>query len=128
MQKDFDGWNEVKKGINDHAHMPLYHEREIWWCKLGTNVGFEQDGTGDGRSRPVLVVKGFSRQVCFIVPLTTSQKKSPYHIALGTIGKRTASAIISQLRLIDTKRLHAKIDTLDKRRFTDTRTAVRNLF
>jgi hypothetical protein len=64
MQKDFDGWNEQKKSIHVASHAPLYHEREIRWCHLGTNIGFEQDGTGEGRSRPVLILKGFSREVC----------------------------------------------------------------
>ncbi len=106
MQKDFDGWNTIKKNVDEHAHAPLYHEGEVRWCRLGTNIGFEQDGTGDGRSRPVLIVKRFSREVCWVVPLTTSQKKNPYHFSIGMVGERDAFVIISQLRLVDTRRLN----------------------
>jgi hypothetical protein len=92
MQKDFDGWNEQKKSIHDAAHAPLYHEREIRWCHLGTNIGFEQDGTGEGRSRPVLILKGFSREVCIVLPLTTSQKKDSFHFPIGSVEGRPATA------------------------------------
>ena len=45
MQKDFDGWNEVK--IETNGEEPRrYTVREIWWCRLGANVGTEQDGKG----------------------------------------------------------------------------------
>ena len=50
MEKNFDRWNAKKKAIHDSACTALFHEREVWWCVLGTNVGFEQDG-GKGTSR-----------------------------------------------------------------------------
>jgi len=127
MRKDFDGWNEKKKATNDHAHAPLYHERDIRWCHLGTNVGFEQDGTGEGYSRPVLVLKGFSRTVCLVLPLTTSAKRNPFHISIGALEGREAAVIISQIRLIDTKRLYKKIGTVDSATFRNIRKAVKDL-
>ena len=42
MEKDFDGWNETKKQIHGRHDAPFYHERELWWCTLGVNVGFER--------------------------------------------------------------------------------------
>jgi hypothetical protein len=55
LEKNFDG-GIPKKWIKDHAIAPFYHKREIWWCSLGVNVGFEQDGTGTNYDRPVLVI------------------------------------------------------------------------
>ena len=101
MQKDFDSWNKNKKRIHAENENKLYHEREVWWCSLGVNVGFEQDGTGVDNERPVLILKGFSKQVCLVMPLTTSEKKNPYHASLGKVDGRNAFAIISQIRLID---------------------------
>ncbi len=98
MQKDFEAWNKRKKRIHIENENRLYREREIWWCSLGLNVGFEQDGTGSDSERPVLILKGFSKQVCLIVPLTTSQKKNSYHVTLGNVGGKNAFAIISQIR------------------------------
>ena len=127
MQKDFDGWNEQKKSIHDASHAPLYHERDIRWCHLGTNIGFEQDGTGEGRSRPVLILKGFSREVCIVLPLTTSQKKDSFHFPIGSVEGRPATAIVSQIRLVDTKRLYKKIGTVDSETFKSIRKAVKDM-
>lgn len=128
MEKDFDGWNAAKKQTHDKAdYLPLYHERQIRWCRLGINVGFEQDGTGEGFSRPVLVLKAFSRRVCLVVPLTTSQKKNRYHFSVGQVADREAFAIISQLRLIDTRRLYLLVHTLDKGMFNTIRKAIKDM-
>ncbi len=126
MNKDFDSWNEQKKKI--HNETPnFYHEKEIRWCSLGVNVGFEQDGTSKTYQRPVLIIRGFSRHVCLVVPLTTSAKKNKYHIAIGAIGDREAFAVVSQLRLIDTKRLHDRLAILDKEKFEVIRKTIRSL-
>lgn len=127
MHKDFDGWNEEKKVTHERTNAPLYRGREIRWCRLGTNIGFEQDGAGEDRARPALILKGFSRHVCIVIPLTTSEKRNPYHISLGIVGGRTAFAIISQLRLIDTRRLDQKIMDLDKETFKIIRKAVKDM-
>jgi len=47
MDKEFDKWNKLKKETHSNdEYLPLYHERQVRWCRLGVNVGFEQDGTG----------------------------------------------------------------------------------
>lgn len=126
MSKDFDSWNKRKKEINEEEPN-FYHEREIRWCSLGVNIGFEQDGTSKSYRRPVLIMKGFSRNVCLVIPLTTSIKKNPYHILVGTFEGQKSFAIISQIRLIDTKRLHDRIAILEKDQFEIIRKAVRDL-
>lgn len=126
MQKEFDKWNKRKKEINEEEPN-FYHAREIRWCSLGINIGFEQDGTSTAYRRPVLIIRGFSRHVCLVVPLTTSQKKNRYHMSVGIIEDKEAFAILSQIRLIDTKRLHDRLVVLDKERFEEIRKAIRNL-
>ncbi|OGG59191.1 hypothetical protein A2765_01200 [Candidatus Kaiserbacteria bacterium RIFCSPHIGHO2_01_FULL_56_24] len=42
MQKDFDRWNKEKKHLHGDGGRPFYHVREIWWCAVGTNIGFEK--------------------------------------------------------------------------------------
>jgi len=125
--KDFDTWNENKKVIHTTNENKLYHEREIWWCSLGVNVGFEQDGTGASGERPVVILRGFSKQVCLIIPLTTSEKKNPYHVPLGIVDTKKAFAITSQLRLIDTKRLINKIGVVDQTLFQTIRKTAKGL-
>lgn len=127
MEKDFDSWNENKKLVHRKAENKFYHEREVWWCALGLNIGFEQDGTGTDWERPVLIMKGFSKDVCLVIPLTTSTKKNRYHVALGKVNGREAYAIISQVRLVDTKRLINKISYIDQELFETIRKAVKDL-
>jgi len=74
-----------------------------------------------------MILKGFSRHVCLIIPLTTSKKKNPYHFSIGDIGGRKAFAIISQLRLIDTRRLDQQLGVIGKEMFEQIRKAVKDL-
>jgi hypothetical protein len=41
------------------------YEREISWCALGAQVGFEQDGLNENFERPVIVVKNLNGRVTF---------------------------------------------------------------
>ena len=128
--KDFDLWNKRKKKINgENPH--YYREGDIRWCSLGVNIGFEQDGTSEAHSRPVLIIKGFSQNVCWIVPLTTSKKENPYHFDVGIVDNQEAFAILSQIRLIDTKRLQERLVILDEdkfeNKFKEIKKAIRNL-
>jgi tRNA1(Val) A37 N6-methylase TrmN6 len=43
MNKDFDTWNTRKKTIDFSSKNPPYLERDIWWCSLGVNIGFEEN-------------------------------------------------------------------------------------
>lgn len=128
MKKDFDKWNILKKETHSNDdYLPLYHERQIRWCRLGVNIGFEQDGTGKDFSRPVLILKGLSRHVCLVIPFTTSVKKNKYHVSVGVVDGRNATAIISQIRLIDTKRLDRHIATVSQMDFKDIQKAVKDM-
>lgn len=127
MRKDFDRWNEKKKVIHDTHDNKLYHERELWWCSFGVNIGFEQDGTGDEFQRPVLILRGLSRQTCLALPLTTSPQVHRLRIPVGIVDGKPASALLSQSRVIDTKRLVNKIGFLDKEIFQKIRKAAKDL-
>ena len=48
-------------------------------------------------------------------------------IFLGVVGDREASAIISQIRIVDTKRLANKIGAVNKEKFKEIKKAVKNL-
>ena len=128
MKKDFDQWNKNKKEIDEFGENKFYHPRDVWWCNFGVNVGFEQDGTGEKYVRPVLVMKGLSKNVCIVIPLTTSKKKNLYHIKIGSVSGKEAFAIFSQIRLIDTKRFVKKVDVVNETIFEEIRKAVKSLF
>jgi mRNA-degrading endonuclease toxin of MazEF toxin-antitoxin module len=121
MYKNFDSWNKDKKRINRRDSAPYCHEREIWWCSLGVNVGYEQDGGPSDYRRPVLVLKNFSVGTCMVIPLTTSNHKHPFRPSVGAIEGIPARALISQMRVIDTRRLVRKIGYLDQKLFEEIR-------
>lgn len=129
MQKDFDGWGVQKQKIHFEGEAPFCHEREVWWCALGTNVGFEQDGTGKNYDRPVVILKGFNKHVFFCVALTGRKREGAFYLYLGSIEDRDSSAVLSQVRLCDSKRLVRKIGTLDEGVFQKLQKAlIRTLF
>jgi len=72
-------------------------------------------------------LRGFSKDVCVVIPLTTSKKKSPYHVSTGKIAGRDAFAIISQIRLIDTRRFINRMQILDRSTFEKIRKAIKDL-
>ena len=126
MEKDFDKWNKVKKETN--AERPrLYTVREIWWCRLGVNIGTEQDGGGEYFIRPAIILRGFGPDACLIIPLTTSVRKHPLRISVGIIDGRSARANLSQMRVVDTRRLVEKVGFLEKVIFTNIRKAAKKL-
>jgi mRNA interferase MazF len=129
MQKDFDNWNEKKKNINEAGESKLYHARELWWCSLGMNVGSEEDGTGKEYERPILILKGLGPKICIVLPLTTSKSRHPMRVPIGTIdsaGKEN-SVIISQIKVIDTKRLIDRIGFLDTEKFEEVRKTIKGI-
>ena len=126
MNKDFDNWNEKKKQIHDKTFVDYVHSREVWWCSLGLNIGFEQDGKHEFFERPVLVIKKFSRDTVLIVPLSSRLKNNNYQINFTHTGKYF-SALISQLRLISTKRLRRKMYKMDSSVFGSICSEIRKM-
>ncbi|MBI4087162.1 type II toxin-antitoxin system PemK/MazF family toxin [Candidatus Kaiserbacteria bacterium] len=127
MTKDFDTWNTLKKQTHGEESR-LYTVREIWWCRLGVNVGSEQDGSGKSFLRPVVIIRSFGAETCAVIPLTTSPHPHRLRISVGIVQDKEAKALLSQLRVIDTRRLVEKVGFLDKEIFAELRKAVRNLF
>lgn len=128
MKKDYGEWHKKKTNI-EHSNdvRVFFHEREVWWCSLGANVGFEQDGKGGKFARPVLVFKKFNKEVFWALPLSTRIKKSKFYANVDLCDDIPRVAIISQLRLIDGKRLIDKIGIIDESNYKDIQKAVINL-
>ncbi len=114
MKKLFQKWCKLKEWLHDKKKRPYFSDGEIWFCELGANVGFEQDGVGSKFLRPVLILKKFNNEVCLIVPLTRTEKKSKFYFDFELNGKISV-AILSQIRLIDVKRLDYKIGAVPQK-------------
>ncbi len=85
MKKNFRLWTAKKEVLNDTKGTALFHEREVWWCALGANIGFEQDGGQEDFERPVVILKKFNLDACLIVPLTGRPKEGKYYFPVGRI-------------------------------------------
>jgi mRNA interferase MazF len=121
MEKDFEGWHGLKRLIHEMeaAHIPAgYKERDIWWVCLGHNVGFEEDGKHEHFERPVLIVKGFSKRLFWGLPLTSVEKEGKYYHKFVMNG-RNSTAILSQMRAFDTKRLINKLGVVNQKDFAE---------
>ncbi|MES2059625.1 MAG: type II toxin-antitoxin system PemK/MazF family toxin [Patescibacteria group bacterium] len=126
MQKDFDTWNQKKKQIQLCEFTDYVHEREVWWCSLGVNIGFEQDGKHEHFERPILIIKKFNKDVVLVVPLSSQMKDNKYHVNI-VHNDENFSAIISQLRLISTKRLLRKMYHMDSSIFDTVRKSIKDI-
>lgn len=104
MGKDYKKWMKEKSGINNEKARPFFHEREIWFASLGENVGYEQDGGGERFLRPILILKKFNNNIVWALPLTRTDKKNKYYFHISP----DSVAILSQIRLVDAKRLQYK--------------------
>jgi mRNA-degrading endonuclease toxin of MazEF toxin-antitoxin module len=105
MEKDFDTWNTRKKKIeHDIDNAKVFHEREIWWCSIGLNIGDEQDGKNELFERPVLIVRKFNKGLAWVLPLTSTPKQGIHYHSL-LFDDRETSVILSQMRLVSSKRL-----------------------
>ena len=123
----FAQWTKVKFRLHTAEDRSVYfREREIWWCSLGANIGYEQDGKNDRFERPVLVLRKFNEHVLWAVPLTSSVKEGKYYIKTVYRGC-PYSIIISQLRLVSSKRLTRKIRVLPRTEFEQVRASIRAL-
>lgn len=127
MQKDFDSWSNKKKEIHGTLKPSdfYFHEREIWWCSLGINIGYEQDGKNDNFERPVLILRKFNRDIALIIPLTSVAKENKYHHKLNTSG---SFVILSQVRLISTKRLLRRVEKIVENEFNEIMAKIKKLF
>lgn len=117
--KDFVGWFTRKPILNRKEEGLFLRPKEIWWCSLGVNVGYEQDGTGSNFDRPVLVIKVFNRDIFLGVALTGSKKSGKYYHYIGQVDGRHSSVIISQIRTLDSRRLTRRIGIIEDRSYID---------
>jgi mRNA interferase MazF len=93
-----------------------FKERDIFWAKIGQNVGFEQNGKGKEFTRPVLVVKKYSKNMFLSVPLSTTIRDGSFFFQFN-FKEKISTALLIQNRLMSTKRLVKKMGKIDEENF-----------
>lgn len=126
---DFDQWNELKKSIEQETDDPAKFpkEGEVWMCSLGKNIGFEQNGSGDSFSRPVMVVKKFNNHMFWTIALSTKQKKFDFYFNYTDPNGLRVAGILAQMKLTSQKRLKRKLYEMDGNIFEQIKLKMRKL-
>jgi mRNA-degrading endonuclease toxin of MazEF toxin-antitoxin module len=118
--KNFDEWNLVKKSLNNNkSSKKFFYEREIWFCSIGINVGHEQDGKHERYERPVLIFKKINEKTFLGIPLASSQKRDIRSYYWNIKNRKRSILLFHQIRLLDSKRIHQKIDEIPSSTFED---------
>ena len=126
MEKDFKKWHRRKEYLHEKKARPFFHEGEVWFCALGANVGFEQDGRGESFLRPVIIIRKFNNEIFWSIPLTKNKRKGKYYFCFKLKGE-VSTAILSQIRLVDAKRLYYRIGIISERDFLELIKKLRTL-
>jgi mRNA interferase MazF len=126
MIRDYLKWHELKSKIEFKQNSPLFREREVWWCSLGSNLGVETDGKNDLFERPILVLKKFNREMLIGLPMTSKKKEGKYYFPFFLHGKES-SVILSQVRSLSSKRLIRRLGKISNKHFSDLEQAFTNV-
>lgn len=127
QEGEYNIWNSYKKVIQKIDPFAItFSEREVWWCALGKNIGDEEDGKNELFERPVLILRKFSKHTAIVLPLTTKGKSDlPFYYKLSTGDE--SFVILSQVRLISSKRLLRKIYRLGRGEFGSVKKKLKEL-
>ena len=123
---EFDLWNEVKKTTNLKNYPIYFKERDIFFIRIGKNIGFEQNGKGEYFLRPVLILRKFNKFFFIGVPLTSQAKEDEFHYKF-LLKHKTSYAILSQIRAFDANRLERKIGKIGNEGFKKLKNKIKGL-
>jgi mRNA interferase MazF len=121
--KQFDKWNEVKKRTDKIERRLRISPRDIYWMKIGQNIGHEEFGKGKEFVRPVIVIRQLTNDLFIGVPTTTSKKEdNDYFHNINYFNHKKEEeihsvAMLLQFKTSSKKRLLTKIGTVDKNVF-----------
>ncbi len=114
--KAFDTWNNLKKDIHTNKNRIHFRQGEIWFVSIGQNIGYEVYGKGENFLRPVVIFRKINKNTFMALPLTSKIKDDKFHCIVEFKDKQN-SAILTQVKTIDAKRLAYKTGNLDKNVF-----------
>jgi len=121
--KDFNRWNELKKKIDEKNNVldNFPKEGEVWMTDVGLNIGYEQNGSEDNFSRPMLIVKKFNNHMFWAIPLSTKQKDFDFYFNYTDPDNKKVSVILAQMKLVSVKRLKRDIYIMPQKLFDQIR-------
>ena len=130
MYSQYNNWNGIKITIENENIIVGFKKRDIFYMNMGKNIGFEQDGKGENFVRPVVIIKGFNKNMFFGIPLSTKIKEGKFYYKFQFQKKDELVeniALLSQMRLFSTKRLLNKIGVISKEDFESLKNEFKSL-
>ncbi len=120
--KQFDKWNEVKKETDKTQMHFRIKPREIFWVKIGQNIGHEEYGKGKDFVRPVIMIRQLTSDLFVGVPTTTTKKdNNDYFHNINYLNHKKdevhSVAMLLQFKTFSKKRLLSKMGIVDKNEF-----------
>jgi hypothetical protein len=126
--QEYDKWNNLKKNLATKNSKFTFKTREIYWLNVGQNLGYEVFGKGEEFLRPVLVFRKFSKESFLGIPLTSQVKNDMFHFNFTPINKeKENSAMLSQLKLFSSKRIHDKMGKISNDDFDNLKVKLKCL-
>jgi mRNA interferase MazF len=120
-------WCKVKIFLREKGRNVIFGERELWWCRVGMNIGAEIFGKGRQFTRPVLIFKKLSKDSFLGIPLTSQPKAGSWYVRVPCAGI-DASLTLSQIRIFDARRLMARIEKVTEADFLVVKRAFLGLY
>jgi mRNA interferase MazF len=121
VEKVYNKWNEIKKITNKNKRKLGIKPREIFWIKLGQNIGSEEYGKDKNFARPIIVLRKLTSDLFVGVPLTSTLKNNDYFHSFEYVNKQNGlvqnSAMILQIRVFSIKRVMNKVGIVNKNDF-----------
>lgn len=127
MDKNYNDWNEVKKETELITKRVYFKERDIFWTRIGENIGYEQNGKGDEFQRPILIVKRYTNDMFLGVPLSTKLREGSFYFHFSFLDDRKSTALLVQHKLYSHKRLMKKMGMISTDDFEQLQIKLHNL-
>jgi len=122
-------WHKIKIEIQlaGNKNNLYFHEKDVWWASLGSNIGHEEDGKNKRFERPILILRKFNKHLILIIPLSSKVKKDKfYYYKFVSNNGKFISAMICQIRLISSKRLIRKMGNINNIDFHEIKSRIRD--
>lgn len=118
MDTEYNAWNEIKKNTQRGNRTLTIKPRDIFWAKIGHNLGHEEFGKGDNFSRPVIIIKSLTRDLFIGIPLTSTVKPDSdyfhgFRYRNYSRGEVDSTAMVLQLKTFSKKRLMNKTGVIN---------------
>jgi len=109
LEEEYNKWSKLKQKINKKKNIVYFREGQIWYINMWINIWYEEDWKKDNYSRPVLILKKFSKDTFLWISTTSISKKWKFYYNIWNIKWINNFLILSQIRLYSSKRLLSHI-------------------